>query len=320
MIDELIYKRIYSKIKEAGKILLVTHERPDVDAISSVCAMIELLEKEGKSYFAYCYNSPPRQYDFLPNVQKITADKEKLNFREFDLIIIFDCGGMNRTKLAEEILSRNKNQFIIEIDHHIKTEDYADLELRNPKASSTTEVVYDFFKTNGVRINKNMAQCILSGILADSGNFLYATTSDKTVKISGEMLTRGANLPQIMDNTLKNKSLKAMKAWGKAMDRVKLNKKYNIAFTILTKDDTEGLEEEEIEGIANFLGNMSEVKAIMVLREEKNGLIKGSLRSAHPTTNVSILAQALGGGGHIKASGFTIEGRFEKTNKGWRVI
>jgi phosphoesterase RecJ-like protein len=320
MNNEIKYNKIYSKIKEAKNILLLTHEKPDVDAVSSVCAMIDLLEKENKPYFAYCYDAMPHQFNFLPHIEKINSDKSAFSFNDFDLIIVFDCGGMNRTKLADEIIARDKNQFIIEIDHHIKIEDYADLELRNPKVASTTTLVYDFFRANKIKINKNIANCILAGILTDSGNFIFTATTDNTIKISSEMLKLGANLPQIMENTIRNKNLHALKIWGKAMARTQINKKYNIAFTVLTLNDVKELEEEDLEGIPNFLGTLHDVKAVMLIREQKDGTIKGSFRSAHPKINVATLAQTLGGGGHAKASGFTIEGRLKLMEKGWRII
>ena len=320
MANEILYNKILNKIKEAENILLVTHEKPDVDAVSSVCAFIDLLKKLKKSYFAYCFDAPPRQFDFLPHLEKISSDKNELNFNSYDLIIIFDCGGINRTKLADEIRNRDKRQFVIEIDHHIKVDNYADIELREPERASTTELVYNFFKANKIRINKNIANCVLAGILTDSGNFIYTSTTDRTIKIASEMLSRGANLAQIMDNTLRNKNLPALKIWGKAMSRTKINKKYDIAFTILTLDDIGDLDEEDLEGIPNFLGNLRNVKAVMIIREQKDGTIKGSFRSAHPDANVAKLAQALGGGGHVKAAGFTVEGRLELVEGGWMVV
>jgi len=317
---KLLHNKIYAKIKSAEKILLTTHEKPDIDAVGSVCAFIEILENLGKPYFAYCYDAPPRQFNFIPHIEKIKSDKNLYNFNEFDLIIIFDAGGMKRTRLDEEIINKNKNQFVIEIDHHPKIEEFSDLELRIASASSTTEIIYDFFKLNNIKINKNTANCILAGILADSGNFIFPATSDKTIDISSQMLVRGANLPAIMKNTLHNKSLSALKIWGKAMARIKINKNYNFAYTVLTWEDAAGVNEEDLEGISNFLGNLHGVKGVLLLREQPGGTIRGSLRSSHPSANMTLLAQVLGGGGHAKASGFTIAGKLEKTTKGWRVI
>ncbi len=316
-----IYSDIFNKIKSSKNILLATHDSPDGDALSSICAMIELLESLDRKYFAYCYDMPPYQFDFLPHIEKISNNKKLFNFDDFDLIITVDCGSLNRTKLTDEINNRGKNQFVIEFDHHPKIDDYANLELKNPQAAATTEILYHFLKANKIKINKNFANCILTGILTDTANFLYAT-SHKTVEIASEMLAKGASMPQIMENTRRNKSLASMKIWGKAMSRLQINQKYNFAFTILTLKDIADsqITEEELEGIANFLGNLHKVKGILLLKEQPNNIVKGSLRSSHPKVDISRLAQVLGGGGHAKASGFKVQGQLEKVGDGWKIV
>lgn len=313
------YHKVYDIIKSSNNILLTTHDAPDGDALSSACIMIELLEAMKKSYAAYCYDAPPSQFDFLPCVEKIVSDKSKFNFSDFDLIIALDCGGINRTKLAPKLSSRSKSQIAIEIDHHPKLDDYADYELRDPQAAATTEVLYRFFKANDLKITKNIANCILTGILTDTGNFLYPSTSQETVKIASEMLKRGARLPQIMKNTWRNKSLTSMKVWGTAMSRLKINQKYNFAHTVLTLEDVRGVTEEEIEGLSGFISNLHNVKGILLLREQPDGMLKGSLRTSRNDVNLTALAALLGGGGHRRASGFKIKGKLAETGEGWKV-
>lgn len=311
----------YEAISKANNILLVTHNRPDGDALSSVSAMIELLKNLDKKFFAFCLDLPPYQYDFLPNMGLISNDLGKINFNAFDLIIALDCGSLSRTNLEKEIKNRNKNQKFIEFDHHPKVDNFTDIELRDTEAAATAEVLYSFFRYNKIKITKNIANCILTGILTDTANFLYPSTTSHTIKIASTMLLRGARLPKIMENTWRNKSLSALKLWGIAMSRLQINKKYNFAFSLLTKEEIEKSKatEEEMDGISGFLSNLHGVNGLLFLREE-NGIIKGSLRTAHPKINVSELAAALGGGGHAKASGFTIKGKFKKTNNKWRVI
>jgi len=332
------FKQAYKKIQEAKNILLVTHERPDGDALASVCALVDLLEKFEKKYTAFCYDKPTTNFSFLPHVEKIISEKNKINFSKFDLIIVLDCGNLKRTRLTQEIQSipllvrksfalraqpsESEKVFIIEFDHHPKTDDYADLEIRLPEASATAEILYYLFKINKIRLNKNIATCILTGILTDTSNFLYPGTSDKTTSIASEMLVYGAQFTKIMKKTWQNKNIKAMKLWGIVLSRLEINKKYNIAFSILTKEEIKKYKGDEdiLDGIANFLGNLADVKATLLLREEDDNNIKGSLRSSHPKTDISKLATILGGGGHPKASGFLVKGRLKKTEKGWKVI
>ena len=153
------------KIKKAQNILLVTHDRPDGDGLSSVCALIEVLEGMGKRYLAYCKDEPPAQFSFLPHLDKIRYGKDQFNFFQFDLIITVDCGSLSRTNLAKYIPNKRDSQTIIEFDHHPRIDDFANIEIRMPEASSTAEVIYYFLESNKIRINKNIANCLLTGIL-----------------------------------------------------------------------------------------------------------------------------------------------------------
>ena len=263
----------------------------------------------------------PEQLLFLPLAEKIQANLDTLDFASYDLIIALDCGSLGRTNLTEQINKRHKDQFVIEFDHHPKIDDYSDLEIRIPEASSTAEVLYGFFRTNFIKINKKIANCILTGILTDTGNFLYPSTTDKTVNIASEMLLHGAKYPLITEETWRNKSLGAMKLWGKAIGGLEINKKYNLAYTVLTKKDIDdcGCSDEEMEGISGFLSNLYGVNGLMLLREVEGGAMKGSLRTAHAKIDISKLAHRLGGGGHKKASGFFLSGNLKNTNGRWKV-
>lgn len=313
-------QKAFRWIKDAGKVLVVTHNKPDGDAASSICAMSELLVGLGKDFTAYCFDGLPPSFRYLPHHESIVNEKDFV-FREFDLIIALDCGSLNRTKLAEEIRTREQNQRVVEFDHHPRMDNFADLELRDPGLSSTAELLYNFFKANKVKLNKNYANCILTGILTDTGNFLYPSTSDRTVRIASEMLLYGARFPEIVENTWRNKSLAGMKIWGAAINNLKVNKKYNFAVSILTHDDIMENEasDEELEGIAGFLSNLHGVDGLLLLREEEPGKIKGSLRARNDNVDVSILARKLGGGGHPKASGFALNGRLQKKDGAWQV-
>ena len=316
------YIKALHKIFKADNILLVTHNRPDGDALASIGVMSELLSNMNKKFIAYCQDPAPRHYHFLPHVEKIITDKDKMNFSQFDLIIALDCGSLSRTGLSDEISKRGKNQFVIEFDHHPKVDDYSDLEIRYPQDSSTAEILYYFLKANNIKFNKNFANCVLTGILTDTGNFLYPSTTDETIKIASRMLLQGARFPVIMEHTWRNKSIGGMKIWGLAMDNLKINKKYNFAFTALKQEDIlkHNVNDEELEGVSGFLSNLSGVNALLFLREEKNNKLKGSLRTSHPDIDISSLAAKLGGGGHPKASGFVVDGRLEETKSGWRVV
>lgn len=327
------FKEAFQKVKEARNILLIAHERPDGDAVSSLCALIDLLSVKGKKFVAFCPGQPLNNLSFLRHAEKIVfnesffglpfdRESSRFNFEDFDLIIALDCASLERTGLAEKIRGRRADQFFIEFDHHPKIGDYANLEIRRTEAVATAEILYYFFKANKIRITKNIADCILTGILTDTGNFFYPITSGEAVGIAAEMLLRGARFSQIVKNTLHNKSLVAMKLWGLALSNLRINEKYNFAFSVLTFSEMKkfGDDEDIFDSISGFLSNLYGVKGVMFLREEKEGKIKGSLRSSHPQIDVSGLARLLGGGGHVKASGFVVEGKLRKEGDRWEII
>lgn len=327
------YIKAYSKIKNAKKILLVGHINPDGDALSSLGVFMEILENLNIEYLAYCAGNKSDIFGYLPHSEKIINDKEKIGaLADFDLIIILDCGSLSRTDLAKEFLAiklTNFQTYIIEIDHHPKIDDYADLEIREPQKAATAEIIYNFLKDNKIVINKNIANCILTGILADTGNFLYPITSDENIEIASKMMSLGAQFPKIINNTLRNKNLLIMKLWGMAIENLRINTKYNIAYSVITKEDllTLGSEEDlanylnsEMFGdIAGFLGNLADVKAVMLLRED-GGNLKGSIRTSRPDVDISSLARHLGGGGHPKASGFSVSGHIIKKGNSWEIV
>lgn len=317
-INSSLYIKAYNLIKNADNILIATHENPDGDALSSSCLIAEILSLMNKKYSLYCHSPISSQYDFLPHSEEFKNDCGKF---DFDIIIILDCGTVERTKIEKEILNRGNGKLAIEIDHHPKIKDFADLEIRDSSAAATTEILYFFMKANKIKINKNMANCVLTGILTDTGNFLYPSTSPETINIASEMLASGAVLPRIMENTWRNKSISSMKTWGKAMSRLKINSKYNFGFTVLKSQDIPAeASEEELEGIAGLLSNLSDVNGVIFLRQTPGGRIKGSLRTSKKNIDVSKLARALGGGGHAKAAGFAIDGELEKTENGWKIV
>lgn len=351
------FKLAQEKISSAQRILLVSHLSPDVDAIASLCFFIELL-KDTNKYFLALADNKKDDYYFLPNEEKIISSKdilynivkEDLNkgqevssdiLKFFDLVIVVDCGSLERTSLSEEIKNiRNLmlDTFVIEFDHHAPVKTYADLEIKFSLAS-TTEVLYYLADINKIKINRNLANCILAGILTDTANFLYPSVTSKTLEIASEMMALGAQFPKLLNSTWRNKSFLEMKIWGLALANLKVNKKYNIASSVLPYEDLNNFKNlygdfsaDVFSDIVGFLSNLSEADITMLIREEEKGKIKGSLRvgSLNPDVteesgeikdiDVTKLAKIFGGGGHKKASGFLLEGSIVKENNGFRVV
>lgn len=320
MSQEVISQKIYNRIIQAKKPLFVMHKKPDGDAIGSALAMANWLESEGKQAQIYCYDSAPKHYEFINKYDRIRNDPAIFNHQDVDLVIVLDSGDLAYAGIDEILKSTNKNLTIINIDHHATNQHYGELNLIEPDASSTAEVVYNLLSLNDVNIDKHIATALLVGILTDTTNFTNPGTTVSSMRVASELIGFGARTNEISKNILKNKSLDALRLWGKTLSRLEENKELDMAIAVIKKEDLHDVSSpgEAVEGVSNFLNALLNVRLVLVLRETDDGYVKGSFRSTD--VDVSKIAQTLGGGGHKKAAGFTIKGRLEKIDGKWTVV
>lgn len=321
MNKELVAKKIYHAILEAKKILLITHYGPDGDAASSLSAMMSVMESLGKDYVATCADIIEPRFLWLPHLSKVCYEELGDDLAKADLIITLDCGSLSRTKLATKLKARAEWQTLVEIDHHQQIAIEADLILRLPNSASTTEVIFEWLKINNLPISNDMAQAIVTGVATDTGNFMYSSTSERSLSIASNMLNKGISWSRVIAMSRPQYSLEAIKLWGLALERLKINRRYKIAYTVLTLSDLVDLElaETMVEELPGFLSRLSDVKAVLLLKEMPNGIIKGSWRACQPGVDVAKLANHLGGGGHVRAAGFQLKGRLINDDGRWRI-
>ncbi len=330
----------YEMMGAARRILIVAHLRPDGDALAAVAALRLLSVSLNKETFVFCRDKNKKLFDYLPGFEEIESDwedcKKHAGFNGgliefFDLVIVADCGSLARTALASEILEfKQAGGKIIEFDHHPRVDEYADLEIRQPELSSTSELIYNFIAANKLPFTRDLANCVLTGILTDTGNFLYPSATDATMKAASAALAAGAHYAKIVNYTLRNKDVAMIKMWGLALERLHLNSRYQVAVSVIARADIDKLLEQEnldsaaesdlFSGLAGFLSNLAGAKAVLLLHEDRSGLVKGSLRSTPGGFLVNKLARALGGGGHERAAAFSLPGRLEKRGRNWEVI
>lgn len=305
-------------IEKSSNILLTMHERMDGDDGGSVLALGHYLEKIGKQVTMAIKKGVPPNLKFLPGSEKIADD---ISHSDFDLIIACGCSTKDRCG-SEKIMSLPVN--IINIDHHPDNINFGQVNVVDPKKSSVAELVYDFFNHNNWKINKDIATCLLTGIITDTGSFMHSNTQESTLKAAAELMRKGAHISKIIKQTYKSKNPKVLKAWGKAMENSYYDEKQRIIYSIITDNDLKeigDLPQAAFEGFAETLNTMPEAKFAMFLRQDGN-VIKGSLRSdPFKNADVSKIAKLLGGGGHKLAAGFSVLGKLMRDEQGkWRVV
>lgn len=315
-------KQIHNLINNANNIVLVAHQNPDGDALGSISSLSYYLKRLDKKHQIFCATpSSSKLYD-LPHLL-IPSDDQSLWQTKPDLVIVLDSGDL-RYAGVEEIFNRLDHDFIIvNIDHHNTNTNFGHHNLVIKNASATAEVLYYFFYYNHIKIDKNMALSLLTGLITDTENFTNSGTSINSLKIASDLIHRGANFNLLKNWFLKDKNLNSLKLWGRTLSRLNKNEELDIVYTYLTKDDFNNFDasESESEGIANFLNNLGEGRASLILKEQTGGKIKGSFRTTKNDFDVSVIAKALGGGGHQKAAGFTVEGSIDNVlNKIWETL
>jgi phosphoesterase RecJ-like protein len=319
--NQLTINKIQQLVLGSQKILLITHQKPDGDAIGATLAFAKFLEGLGKAPEIFALGPIATTFSFLPGRRKIKSDLEKLNLPEYDLIIILDCGDTKQPGFETELRALPADLPVINIDHHKTNENFGSINLVEPEAASTTEIIFNFFEQIKFLIDPETATCLLTGLVTDTSNFSNPATTFASFEAAGRLLARGANLGEISANVLKNKSLTVLKFWGTILSRLTENKEWGVVTTVITKDDlgAANLNEEALDGVTNFLNNLRGAKMVLVLKAIEEGKINGSFRTTAPGVDVSRLAKMFGGGGHAKAAGFTIPGKLVKIDGGWRI-
>lgn len=316
-------KQIYNQIQNSEHILLIPHQNPDGDALGSVTALIRFLEKLEKKYTAFCPSEISAKLQYLPYINRITKKESIWQNHSFDLIIVLDSGDLRYAGIDKHIERLEKVPTIINIDHHPTNEHFADYNLVIPTASSTTEILYKFFKYNNHPIDRKMATSLLTGLISDTDNFTNPGTNVGSLKTASNLIQYGGKLNTIKNFILKDKPINTLRLWGEVLSRLSKHEEHEIIYTYVTREDLKKYKVEETEagGIANFLNNLQEGKASLILKELPDEKISGSFRTTQDDFDVSCIAKKLGGGGHKKAAGFTIPGTIDSVlDKVWGIL
>jgi len=298
------------------------HQDPDGDTIAATVAIFLALRDLEKDVWMVCKDPVPKPFLFLPEISKIKKD---ILFGDFDCIIIIDCGDLKRTGFAERLKKFSQShRNLINIDHHPKNDLWkiANLNLVDQEASSASEIVWGLIKKLPVKINRDIATSILTGIYTDTGGFKHSNTSPKTLKISSELLNYGAKLKEITRHVALNKSVASLKLWGVALSRIRKNDDLQIVSSVITRKDLMacGATYYDLTGVVNLMNTIPDSQAAILFFETPEGQIRASLRTEKDNVDVSRIAKLFGGGGHKKAAGFTIPADLKLIGKEWEIV
>jgi len=314
--DQIIYQ-----LNNSHKIFITTHINPDGDAIGSLIATGLLLDSMQKKVWLYNESPIPAVYRFLPAVDRIK------NFYEdgcpYDTAIVLDCGDKGR--IGDAVSMVEKIPVVINIDHHITNDRFGDLQLVDPSACATAEIIWKLIQQMGVTIDQAMATCIYTGVLTDTGSFRFSNTNEAAFTIGKEMTACGVSPFNVAQHVYGTYSLGRIKLLNLALDSIEIDFSGKLSMMTVTRDmlAETGTESADVDGFINYARSIEDVRIAALIQEEnENGhhaskhrqQLHVSLRS-DGSVNVAEIAKAFGGGGHFTAAGFEVESTLSDIKK-----
>ncbi len=296
-----------------SRYLVVTHLRPDGDAIGSLLALKKVLESTGKNVKAYCADPLPENLKFLPDADSITSSVPSCG--DFDVVVFLDCGAPDRAG-SDVIPEKIKECTTINIDHHVNSDPFGDIYWIDTKASSTCEMLYELFKEAKVAISPPIATCLYTGILTDTGSFQFSNTTGRVLNIAAQLVTAGADPQSIAQNIFESASPQRLFLLSRVLNSLKYHADFRIATARLTRSmlAETGANTMDSEGFVNMLRQVKSVKVAVLFREEDNNRVHVGLRSKEHY-DVSIFARRFGGGGHAHAAACRLEGNIDQVEQ-----
>jgi bifunctional oligoribonuclease and PAP phosphatase NrnA len=298
---------ILKVIREGERFLVCSHSRPDGDAVGSVLAMGMLLEQLGKRADLVTADRVPAAYRRLPGAGSI---RNALRVHgPYDAAILLECDGFERTRLRGL-----EPFFIVNIDHHSSGRNWGQINWIDRDAASVGEQVYRLIRAAGVTVTREMAACLYTTLLTDTGGFCYGIVEAGTFALARELVEAGANPIRVAQEVYFSAPTSKLLLLGAALNN--LHREGRLAWLWVTHQDMlrTCAAEEDCEGVANYALSIAGVEAAAFFRELPERRIRVSLRSKGKV-NVALIAERLGGGGHENASGCTVDGPIERARE-----
>jgi bifunctional oligoribonuclease and PAP phosphatase NrnA len=292
-------ERVLQEIRARQRLVVTSHARPDGDGIGSALACGQILRVMGKDAEVVMHDPVPRIYQNLPFAERVLqSDVVPHN----DAVVMLECDSTARAQL--EGLDQC---FLINIDHHRSGRNFAHVNWIDSRVMATAELVFRFARLACVPVDRDIATCLYTGLMTDTGSFMFEGTNEHTFTVARELVLAGADPAQCARPIYFGHSTAKMRLLGAALSN--LHRDGPLSWIWVTQEQMQrfGAREEDCEGLVNYALSMADVQVAIFLRETPEGRFRVSLRSKGQV-NVSSVAEYFGGGGHKCASGCSVDG------------
>src|SRR5271157_253223 len=287
-------------IEQLDRFVLTSHARPDGDAIGSALACCQILRAMGKQADVMLHDGVPRIYRTLPFADQVMqADRVAGNY---EAAIILECDSIHRTRLEGL-----EDRFLISIDHHVSGRPFANVNWIDPHAVATAEMVFRLAREAGAHFSPEIATCLYTALMTDTGSFMFQGTNENTFSLARELVLAGADPAHCARAIYFAHSVAKIRLLGEALRSLHVDG--HIGYVWVTQKQMErcGAMEEDCEGLANYVLSIGGVEVAAFFRELPDGRFRASLRSKGKI-DVARVAESFGGGGHECASGCSLDG------------
>jgi phosphoesterase RecJ-like protein len=293
-------------VRPAQRIALLAHEHPDGDCIGSALGLAHILQQMGKTAVPICVDPPPKTLAFLPGIGMF---QRTLDGEDYDLVFALDAGEFSRFgPIYERYKAFLDSVNTINIDHHISSAGCGTVNIIDPTAAATSELIVLFQQQAGLPLNKEAAVCLLTGIITDTSSFQFTNTTPRCLEVAALLLQAGAVPEPIVQHMYRTHPLAQVRFQAKVIDNARvacdgrLMWSYATAATLAELGATPEMDD-------NFAGMLRDIEGVQVAAffksYEEPGITRLSLRAAAPY-NAAEICQRFGGGGHARAAGATL--------------
>lgn len=307
------FEEIAAALAPAKSVLVVSHLRPDGDALGSTIAFAIWLESLGKEVTAWNESGLAPKFRYLPRWELLEIPTPQA--RTFDAIVALDCS--SRKRLGSVLDGVEIPPVFVNIDHHVSNERYGTLNHVDSSSPATGEIVYEFLETCGARITSDIAVNLFAAISTDTGSFQYSNTTARTFAVASGLVEAGVNVGELSRAIYDTQPRRHLELMRHALNNAEFFCDDRVACTTLTRADAErlGIQPEDTEGIIDHLRSVDTVLAAVFFEEIEDGRVRVSSRSKDVRVDVCKVCGEFGGGGHPLASGARIRGSIEDVKR-----
>ncbi|HEV2762669.1 MAG TPA: bifunctional oligoribonuclease/PAP phosphatase NrnA, partial [Pyrinomonadaceae bacterium] len=301
--------QVVELIESKRRFGITSHVRPDGDALGSSLGLYWLLRALDKEPEVIMRDPVPHAYQKLPGASLVRVTPRV--DRPYDAVFVIECSDITRPGLEDL-----ESQLVVNIDHHSTTSLFGTINWIDSTASAVGEMIYNLCKAIGVRPTKELAECVYTALVTDTGSFHYSNTSERTFKVASELVRAGVKPAKIAQNVFSSYPWSKIELLSRVLATARRDPSGRVAWLRQSLDMQEEAHasDEDADGFVNYPLSCGDVDAVAFLKETAPGVYRVSLRSKGDV-NVARVAERFGGGGHRNAAGCTLRGEWDEVEQ-----